>query len=265
MPRPIQITSPIPSTLLSGFGGPANANILPTAPDAGSYNPFLYNPPVSGSSNLIPVASTLVVGVTMANNVVISPYSETINTLVPTGPIALNRNLIISSVADLSAEEITIRGRDASHQILTETLVGPAAAGNVTTTKLYAYLDSFSSSIATAENNFEVATGLELKTSPIRMDYFYPNTSYSVSGEIFGTGATYTVFSTIQKTTLFNNQGIPYTNPTLLWTPLDASLTAATANVVFSGTTMRASLYLSCTLDDDTSYISFTVLQQGVR
>lgn len=264
MPRPVQITSPLPTTLITGFGGLANTNILPTLPDAGSYNPFLWNPPIAGSSNLIPVHSPVVIG-RVQKNIVNLVNNVPTNTPVPTGSIALNRNLIITSVANVSGGLITLIGRDASLQVVTETLTGPAAGLSVTTAKKYAYLDSFACYTATAATNFNLTIGLQFTSCPIRLDWFYPNSSYSVSGDVIGTGCTYTVFATIQKVTLFSNEGIAYTNPNIIWKPLDATVTAATTDIIYSTSAMRTAVYVDATLTDATSSLSFTVVQQGVR
>ncbi len=264
MPRPVQLTSPLPTTLITGFGGLADTNLLPTLPSAGSYAPFLWNPPVPGTANLGTYASPITIGRVLANNVNLVANVPT-NTPVATGSVSLNRNLIIHSIADLSLGTITLVGKDTQHQVVTETIVAPAAGLNVTSTRNYAYLDSFTCSLDSAVDNFNLTVGLIFTTVPVRLDYFYPNTAYSVSGEVFGTGATYSVFGTIQKVTLISNEGIAYTNPILFWKELDATLTAATTNIIYSANTVRSSVYLSCTLDDDTSYLSFTVLQQGVR
>lgn len=264
MPRPVQLTSPLPRILIAGFGGAANVNILPTLPFVGTENPYTLNPPASGKSNIVPLSSPVIIGKSLRNNVNIVNNTP-VNTPIESGPVVFNRNLIIRSIADLSAETITLIGRDASHQPLTETLVGPIAAGSVTSVKEYAYLDSFKSSIATDEDNFDLEMGLALTTCPIRLDYFYPNTSYAVSGQVFGTGVIYTVNATIQKVTLFDSTGHAYTNPNIIWKPLDATLTNATTDVVYNTTSMRSAVYLAATLDDDTSSISFTLVQQGVK
>ena len=264
MPRPVQLTSPLPTTLITGFGGPANTNLLPTIGGSTGYSPFLWNPPVAGSSNLIPVHSTVTIGKSLQNIVSII-NNVPVNSPVASGPVVFNRNLIITSTANVSGGLITLIGRDANHQPVTETLTGPAALGNVTSVNEYAYLDYFGCYTATPNNNFDLAMGLSFTTCPVRLDYFYPNTACSVSGQVFGTGATYTIFATIQKITLFNNQGIPYTNPEIFWHALDASVTAATTDIIYSFNTIRSAVYASCILGDDTSSLSFTVLQQGVR
>jgi hypothetical protein len=265
MPRPVQLTSPLPTTLITGFGGLANTNLLPTLPSAGSYAPFLWNPPVAGTANLGTYSSPVIIGTTQRNNVNLV-NNVAVNTPITNGPVALNRNLIIHSIADVSGGLITLVGKDANHQPVTETIVGPGAGLNVTTANFYAYLDSFSCYIDTATDNFNLTIGLELTTCPIRIDFFYPNSSYAVAGQVIGTGVVrYDVFATVQKVTLFSNEGIAYTNPTLFWTPLDATLTNATTDIIFSTSAMRTAVYLSATLTDANGAISFTVVQQGVR
>lgn len=265
MPRPVQLTSPLPTTLITGFGGLLNTNLLPTIGGTTGYSPFLWNPPVAGGSNLVPVHSTLVIGKSAQNIKEDDVNNIPQDKLIATGPVVLNRNLIIHSVANVSGGLITLVGRDASHQPVRETLVGPAAGLNVATTKEFAYLDYFACYTTTAANNFNISIGLTFSTCPINLDYFYSNTSYSVSGQVAGAGATYTIWGTIQKVTLIDNQGIAYTNPNIYWKALDATVTGATTNIIYSSNQMRSAVYASCVLTDATSSLSFTLVQQGLR
>lgn len=262
MPRPIQLTSPVPSTLLNGFGGAADTNLLAAGINPTSHTPFSFS-----SAQIAPTSTPLVVGVTLSNKVDVNPNDPytTIVVQQPTGPVALNRGLIITCAANLVGETITLRGRDANHQPLKEDIAGAAAATPMPSVNKYAYLDYFACTLATASTDFVLDVGLTFTTCPIRLDYFYPNSSYSVSGQVFGTGATYTVFGAIQKTTLFTSQGIPYTNPNIVWKALDATLTGATTDIIFSTANLRSALYLDCTLTDNTSALSLTIVQQGVR
>lgn len=262
MPRPIQLTSPVPSTLLNGFGGAANVNLL-----AAGLNPTPLTPFSFGAAQIASTSTPVVIGATLSNKVDINPNDPytTIVVQQPTGPVALNRGLVITCAANLVGETITLRGRDASHQPLQETIAGAAAATPMPSVNKYAYLDYFACTLATASTDFTLAVGLTFTTCPIRLDYFYPNSSYSISGDVLGTGATYTVYGTIQKTTLFTSQGIPYTNPNIVWRAIDATLTGATTDIIYSTANLRTAVYLDCTLTDATSALSLTVVQQGVR
>jgi hypothetical protein len=249
MARPIQFTTPLPTTLLTGFGGAVDTNLLPTQPFQGNYSPFVegsaLNTTLADSPSLVPSASSVIVGNSTNNKVV------------------LNRNLIVYSTADLSAETINLTGRDTTGKLVTTgDIAGPAALGTITTTTQFAILDSFSCSLATAADNFNLTIGLTLTTSPIRIDTFYPNSSIGLGAKVGGTAGTWRPFTTAQRITLYDISGKPYLNPDLVWTAANA---AVATDLTVSTVSVKGGVYFTGTLADTTSYFVFFVTQQGVR
>ena len=248
MARPIQFTTPLPTTLITGFGGAANTNLLPTQSFEGNYTPFVegsaLNTTLADSPSLVSSASPVIIGNSTNNKIV------------------LNRNLIIYSIADLSAKIITLRGRDTTGEIITETLSGPQAAASVTTSKTFAILDSFSCNFATAANNFNLSIGLGLVTAPIRIDTFYPNSSIAVGAHLEGTAGTWQPFGTAQRITLYDQNGKPGLNPDLVWTALNAPIAT---DLIVSLNSVRGGVFFDAALADNTSSFVFFVTQQGVR
>lgn len=233
MSRPIQLTSPLPITLQEGFGGAADINVLPKSLTIGYYE-------IGSQPNL-------------------------------RDGVAFQRKISIRSTStNLTGKTISLVGRSILNQSVTENVAGSTANTWVNSAQEYTYLDSVIVDGVTTATDLQVKIGLTLTTVPINLDYYFPNTSFSVDVQVGGTGATYSVYGTSQKVILINSTGIPYVNPKINWTILSTVFNAATTNQTYPTEAkpfwgMRQAVYLSATLTDATSFISFTVLQQGLR
>lgn len=285
MPRPVQITysltpetpflptGTVPPIFMIGLGNsPANTNLLPIEGNATNHSPNFMNLGVLAN----PQSRTWTLGKTLSHSVDRTTVPITISS-VPTGPVAVNRKFKITNTdgVDYSAFDFTILGRDANFRPLKEILTSPGADGTGENSSLLAYLDSISINTIlppTVGGSFELSYGENSQTSPINLDYFYPNTSYAfqviLNNPLTG-GATYTVMGSVEKYILYDTFGIAYINPECVFEAVDASLTTqTTTSAIFQTNKMFSCVYLSVTdytanhLGDK---ISFLVSQQGVR
>lgn len=277
MARPIEFTTPVSGILIPAFGGAAGVNLLPAQNTRTNYSPLLpgayYNAGATISGAPFPVAS---------NGSAPSPIPSSTPLVVgytTNNKIGLQRNLVLSSVADLSGETVTFIGRNAANLPVTYgPVAGPTAAGTITTPSStnttvgsafttggeFAYLDSFTCTADTAANNFSLSTGLILSTSPIKIDTFYPNSSIIFGCNMLGTLGHFQPFGTAQKLYVYNQLGIPSLNPNLFWPQL-ANVNAA--SVLLPLVNLRSAIYFHANgagADNTTQYIFF-VAQQGVR
>lgn len=276
MPRPVQITLPAKQIynnagyvyVLSGEG---DVNLLATStpaiknPNPVNLSPFFLNPPTP-NQYAIPWGLSTETGqdASQLNPVQLQKFNQ----------VVWNRNVAVASAANLSGTTVTVTGIDTQGQAVTETRAGPNAT-TVYTTANFAYLTSVTCPVSTLVNTLTISVGYGFESAFIRLDYFYPNASFSVSGyrttvaNVLGGTAKYSVYGSVQKPMVVNNAGIPIPNPMpVFWNLLknnsvDADFIYASSET-YAAVKMTGIIWDGATFNNTTN-VTFTVLQQGLR
>ncbi len=245
MPRPVELIFPTqPDIIISGLGGLANTNLIPIGPFGTNYTPTLIGVPPGSPASLVPSSFPVLIGRTIKN------------------VLGCNREFIVKSTMNVNLPTATfsLQGRDLNNNNVQESIVGISPFGAFQVNNKYAYLDSFVCDQDTPNGIFNLLYGDALATIPVSLDYIYPNTSFSVAGLMLqGASGSFAIYGTIQKPTLFNQNGIPYPNPSIQW---DLLLNGST-DAIFSSHEMRTAVYMNASASNGA--VGLVVLQQGVR
>lgn len=279
MPRPVQITLPARQTYVNaGFQyhleGIADVNLLATAvpaiknPNLANMSPLLANA-LNANQYYIPWGLSTNTGQDMSqlNPAQLQSFNQ----------VVWNRNVKLTSVENYSALLVTIRGFDTQGQAVSQVLAGPNNGFVVTTTK-FAYITWFSCSDPTnagGADGIDISVGWDFESTFVRLDYFYPSTAFSTSGhkttvlnELGGT-ARYTIQATIQKPMITNSAGVPIPNPMpVFWDTLINNSGADgihSTSDVYAAVKMFGKIWNNVNATNDTTNVTFTVLQQGLR